>query len=103
MTGDLIWVNFQSASRLLAYVAWRFWLGAQSNKAGRGQRNRDPADDKRGGRLVIAYLFSRCLYLLVEVFTKVSIQSVLVIKIYMCLAALFVVCYTAVFSVVTQR
>ena len=27
--------------KLLACVAWRFWLGAQSNKGGRGQRNRE--------------------------------------------------------------
>ena len=26
---------------VLACVAWRFWLGALSNKGGRGQRNRD--------------------------------------------------------------
>ena len=26
---------------LLACVAWRFWLGALSNKGGRGQRNRE--------------------------------------------------------------
>ena len=58
ITGDLIWVNFQSASTLLAYVAWRFWLGVQSNKAGRGQRNRELADNKRGGRLVIAFFIS---------------------------------------------
>ena len=25
----------------LAFVAWRFWLGALSNKGGRGQRNRE--------------------------------------------------------------
>ena len=25
----------------LAYVAWRFWLGALNNKGGRGQRNRE--------------------------------------------------------------
>ena len=25
----------------LACVAWRFWLGALSNKVGRGQRNRE--------------------------------------------------------------
>ena len=25
----------------LACVAWRFWLGALSNKGGRGQRNRE--------------------------------------------------------------
>ena len=26
---------------MLACVAWRFWLGALSNKGGRGQRNRE--------------------------------------------------------------
>ena len=26
---------------LVACVAWRFWLGALSNKGGRGQRNRE--------------------------------------------------------------
>ena len=25
----------------IACVAWRFWLGALSNKGGRGQRNRE--------------------------------------------------------------
>ena len=25
----------------IACVAWRFWLGAQSNEGGRGQRNRE--------------------------------------------------------------
>ena len=25
--------------KMLACVAWRFWLGALSNKGGRGQRN----------------------------------------------------------------
>ena len=29
------------AAVLLACVAWRFWLGALSNKGGRGQRNRE--------------------------------------------------------------
>ena len=62
----------------------------QRNKGGRGKGNRELADYKRGGRLVIVFfLFSSCLYLLVEVFIKVSIQSVLVMTIYMCLAALF--------------
>ena len=27
--------------KMLACVAWRFWLGALSNKGGRGQRNRE--------------------------------------------------------------
>ena len=26
---------------IIACVAWRFWLGALSNKGGRGQRNRE--------------------------------------------------------------
>ena len=52
------------------------------------------ADCKRGQRLVLVFfLFSRCPYLLVEVFIKVSIQSILVMNLeedsYMCLAALF--------------
>ena len=29
------------AKGLVACVAWRFWLGALSNKGGRGQRNRE--------------------------------------------------------------
>ena len=43
---------------------------------------------------MVAFLFFRCLYLLVEVFIKVSIQSVLVMNLeederFMCLAAPF--------------
>ena len=28
-------------------VAWRFWLGAQSNKSGRGQRNREEIGEEQ--------------------------------------------------------
>ena len=31
----------RKTSGYLACVAWRFWLGARSNKGGRGQRNRE--------------------------------------------------------------
>ena len=31
----------RTSSYGLACVAWRFWLGALSNKGGRGQRNRE--------------------------------------------------------------
>ena len=31
----------KETTRVLACVAWRFWLGALSNKGGRGQRNRE--------------------------------------------------------------
>ena len=34
---------FQKVGYNLACVAWRFWLGALSNKGGRGQRNRSCA------------------------------------------------------------
>ena len=33
--------RFSKSRGLLACVAWRFWLGALSNKGGRGQRNRE--------------------------------------------------------------
>ena len=33
--------EFRRALCFLACVAWRFWLGALSNKGGRGQRNRE--------------------------------------------------------------
>ena len=36
---QLVWQIISTA--LLAWVAWRFWLGALSNKVGRGQRNRE--------------------------------------------------------------
>ena len=32
---------FSAATLVIACVAWRFWLGALSNKGGRGQRNRE--------------------------------------------------------------
>ena len=36
------WVSAKKeANRAVACVAWRFWLGALSNKGGRGQRNRE--------------------------------------------------------------
>ena len=35
--------------QFLACVAWRFWLGALSNKGGRGQRNREEIE--AGARL----------------------------------------------------
>ena len=35
--GQTLWI----ATKKLACVAWRFWLGALSNKGGRGQRNRE--------------------------------------------------------------
>ena len=36
-----IYPGWQKAWRYVACVAWRFWLGALSNKGGRGQRNRE--------------------------------------------------------------
>ena len=33
--------NPSSTDKNLACVTWRFWLGALSNKGGRGQRNRE--------------------------------------------------------------
>ena len=33
--------NIRFSSLFVACVAWRFWLGALSNKGGRGQRNRE--------------------------------------------------------------
>ena len=33
---------------VVACVAWRFWLGALSNKGGRGQRNREEIGVSRG-------------------------------------------------------
>ena len=41
---------------LLACVAWRFWLGALSNKGGRGQRNREEigAEARAASPLVLA-------------------------------------------------
>ena len=39
---DLVGVeSAHSATEVIACVAWRFWLGALSNKGGRGQRNRE--------------------------------------------------------------
>ena len=37
---DEDWLAYKSM-RNLACVAWRFWLGALSNKGGRGQTNRE--------------------------------------------------------------
>ena len=33
--------TYITVHRTIACVAWRFWLGALSNKGGRGQRNRE--------------------------------------------------------------
>ena len=38
----------------LACVAWRFWLGALSNKGGRGQRNREEIGAEASFPLVLA-------------------------------------------------
>ena len=35
------WQHSHEVGRNVACVAWRFWLGALSNKGGRGQRNRE--------------------------------------------------------------
>ena len=40
--------------RAVAYVAWRFWLGALSNKGRRGQRNREEIG--AGATLVFIFL-----------------------------------------------
>ena len=41
LTWSLLGVKKTWATPGLACVAWRFWLGALSNKGGRGQRNRE--------------------------------------------------------------
>ena len=45
---------------LIACVAWRFWLGALSNKGGRGQRNREEIGaEQLGGKSPSVKLMSR--------------------------------------------
>ena len=40
-------------NKAIACVAWRFWLGALSNKGGRGQRNREKTEKTRGDRATV--------------------------------------------------
>ena len=45
---------------MIACVAWRFWLGALSNKGGRGQRNREEIGaEQLGGKSPSVKLMSR--------------------------------------------
>ena len=44
----------------LACVAWRFWLGALSNKGGRGQRNREEIGAEATWFLVFSRLRRSC-------------------------------------------
>ena len=54
--GQKLWLLFNF---LLACVAWRFWLGAQSNKGGRGQKTARSLGRKH--RALCAFLRSRTL------------------------------------------
>ena len=47
------------AWRNVACVAWRFWLGALSNKVGRGQRNREEIGAEATWKTYTGFYFSR--------------------------------------------